>query len=337
MRYYIVFAFLFIVGFGVFIYSIDSHSYALNIGAKSIDLPIAIWLMGVLGAFAFLSWVFLFKHNASNKIRSWREKQDFEKLLNQIMAQDTQKTFLKTKFANKYMENLSQILARYDLKADLNTPTSGCEKVDNLFSHYQNIENGELKEPKEHAKHTLSYEHAYFPKRLVALIQHDLKNALETLKNEQIPLDLRRYAFIEMTQKGSEKEILKALNLMQGFLDKECVRHFLKAFFEKNLALDVSKISQLCLEVHYDKNDYLRFAQMAQSFLIPDKWFKFFEFLSDEDEQAQKAFLFVLLELEMNDLAKERLATLPFEEYALLNAYMDLKNHHKAYKLEAFL
>ncbi|WP_104748244.1 LapA family protein [Helicobacter cetorum] len=337
MRYYVVFAFLFIVGFGVFIYSIDTHSFVLNIGTTSINLPIAVWLMGVLGAFALFSWIFLFKHNISHKIRLHHEKKDFDKLLNQIMAQDTQKTFLKTKFANKHMENLSQILARYDLKADLNTPNSGCEKVDNLFSHYQNLENGELKESKEHSKHTLSYEHAYFPKRLIALIQHDLKNALETLKNTQIPLELRRYAFCEITQKGSEKEVIKALNLMQGLLDKECVRHLLNAFFEKNIALDVSKISQLCLEAHYDKNDYLKLAQNAQNFLIPDKWFKFFEFLSEEDDQAQKAFLFVLLELEMNDLAKERLATLPFEEYTLLNAYMDLKKEHKAYKLEAFL
>ncbi|AFI05428.1 hypothetical protein [Helicobacter cetorum] len=336
MRYYIVFAFLFIVGFGVFVYSIDSHSYALGLGGYSLNLPIALWLMGVLGVFAFFSWIFLFKHHISNKIRLHHEKRDFDKLLNQILAQDTQKTFLKTKFKNMHAQNLSQILARYDLQADLNTPSSGCEKVDNLFLHYQNIENNTL-EAKEHAKHSLTYEHAYFSKRFKAFIHNDLKNAFEALKNAQIPLELRRYAFIEITQKAQEKEILKALNILQGFLDKECVMHFLKAFFEKSLNLDTLKISQLCKEAHYTKNDYLQLAQKSQGFLIPDKWFKFFEILSQEDEEAQKAFLFVLLELEMNDLAKERLAALPFEEYTLLNAYMDLKKERKAYKLEAFL
>jgi len=128
------------------------------------------------------------------------------------------------------------------------------------------------------------------------------------------------------------------LNAMQDNLDKECVKSFLKAFFEKSLNTDTLKISELCKKVGYDKNDYLKLAQKAQKFLIPDQWFQFFEILSQEDDKAQKAFLFVLLELEMNDLARDHLMALPFEEYMLLNAYMDLKQEHKkAYKLEAFL
>ncbi|RKV06186.1 DUF1049 domain-containing protein, partial [Helicobacter pylori] len=69
MRFYIIFTFLFIVGFGVFVYSIDPQAYAFNLGSYSFNLPIAVWLMGVLGMFAFFSWVFLFKHNLSHKIR----------------------------------------------------------------------------------------------------------------------------------------------------------------------------------------------------------------------------------------------------------------------------
>ncbi|EPZ69275.1 LapA family protein [Helicobacter pylori] len=337
MRFYIIFTFLFIVGFGVFVYSIDPQAYAFNLGSYSFNFPIAVWLMGVLGMFAFFSWVFLFKNNLSHKIRLYHEKRDFDKLLKQILSQDTQKTFLKTKFKSDLAKNLSQILARYDLKADLNTPSSGCEKVDNLFKHYHNIENNTL-EPKDHDKHSLAYDHAYFSKRLKASIHNDLKNAFEVLTNAQIPLELRRYAFIEIAQKGNKKEVLKALNAMQDNLDKECVKSFLKAFFEKSLNTDTLKISELCKRVGYDKNDYLKLAQKAQKFLVPDQWFQFFEILSQEDDKAQKAFLFVLLELEMNDLAKEHLAVLSFEEYMLLNAYMDLKQEHKkAYKLEAFL
>ncbi len=55
MRFYIIFTFLFIVGFGVFVYSIDPQAYAFNLGSYSFNFPIAVWLMGVLGMLAFFS------------------------------------------------------------------------------------------------------------------------------------------------------------------------------------------------------------------------------------------------------------------------------------------
>ncbi len=58
MRFYIIFTFLFIVGFGVFVYSIDPQAYAFNLGSYSFNFPIAVWLMGVLGMFAFFHGFF---------------------------------------------------------------------------------------------------------------------------------------------------------------------------------------------------------------------------------------------------------------------------------------
>lgn len=65
MRFYIIFTFLFIVGFGVFVYSIDPQAYAFNLGSYSFNLPIAVWLMGVLGMFAFFSMGFFISNTIS--------------------------------------------------------------------------------------------------------------------------------------------------------------------------------------------------------------------------------------------------------------------------------
>lgn len=59
---------------------------------------------------------------------------------------------------------------------------SGCEKVDNFFKYYYNIENN-IFEFKDYVKYLLVYEYVYFFKCLKVFIYNDLKNVFEVLIN----------------------------------------------------------------------------------------------------------------------------------------------------------
>ena len=97
------------------------------------------------------------------------------------------------------------------------------------------------------------------------------------------------------------------------------------------------EVAKLCAEVGYNKEDYLALAQKTKECYEPSSWVRLFEFLANKDENAELAYFYVLLELEMIDEAKERLNSHPQNELLKIRAYLDLKNLGKNYPLELFL
>ncbi|MDE5603063.1 MAG: hypothetical protein K2I71_03980, partial [Helicobacter sp.] len=107
--------------------------------------------------------------------------------------------------------------------------------------------------------------------------------------------------------------------------------------YVKKIQLSNEEIIKLCKEVKYNKEDYLHLAQKIKKCYEPDLWVSLFEALANEDEKAEMAYFYVLLDLEMLDEAKDRLNTYPKNEFLKIRAYLDLKSLGKKYPLELFL
>ncbi|BEG58054.1 LapA family protein [Helicobacter sp. NHP21005] len=333
LRYYGSFTLLFMIVVGWYVYNVDPQKLPVNVANHTLNLPIALWVVGVLLLFFIFTLLFVLSGSVANLWQRYKQKRDFEKLIEQIVSQNTKEHFILEKYHNPHFTTLSKILARFKLEADLNSQESGCEKVDQLFSLYARVSQAE---DVEWRKYNLDPSNPFYIQNLQNKIHHDLKQAQQILKKEGYSPALKRQALIDLIQRGSFKEIPKALKGADELLDKSVLAVLLRAFWDKKVGMELVEIGNLCVQVGCNKQEYLQMAVDAKTFLSPDDWYKFFELLAEKDEQAEKAFLYVLLDLEMIEQAKERLSNHPQDEFLIIKAYLELKKSDKNYPLNIF-
>ncbi|CCF79679.1 hypothetical protein [Helicobacter bizzozeronii] len=334
LRYYGSFTILFVLALGWCVYSVSPGSFALTWNKHAIHLPIALWVVLVVLVFFVCSLFFVLANYVGTCWARYQEGRDFEKIARQIIDQESKHTFSKENYYSPLFDKLSAILGRFSLQADLNTPKSGHEKVDQLFGIYQSIEQ---KQEVEMKKFELCAQNPFYLQNIRNKITQDLKYAYEVIKKDQFSLELKRDALVEIIKKGTPKEISKVLKQTQNLLDKSVLQVLLDAFWQQKVALDRAEVVGFCTAVGYSKQEYFKMALDSKAFLSPDDWFKFFELLAEKDELAEKGFLYVLLDLEMIEQVKERLSTHPKDEFLIIQAYLDLKKMDKNYPLEVFL
>ncbi|PAF50637.1 hypothetical protein [Helicobacter sp. 13S00477-4] len=333
-KYYIIFTIFFIIAVGTYIYSLNSGTYPLQIPhqSESVNLPIAIWISIVILIFFILSMIFFLGEWIRGLLAKYHNNKDFEKITNQIIEQNTKKFFTKQNYRNHHYALLSKILSRFELKANLESQNSSYYKIDKLFNVYKQIEDGNEQDVK---KYNLSEDNEFFIKNIQYKIQKDIKFGIEILKGT-FNLALKKYAFTQITIKGNDREIQKALDFSINFLDKEMLKELFIAYSQNRTTLDRETIAKLCKKAGYGEINYLRLAKEAKPFLSPDMWLKHFEYIADNDENAEKSYLYVLLDLEMIDSVNERLSLHSKNDFLIINAYLDLKKMGKNYPIDIF-
>ncbi|MFC3848273.1 hypothetical protein ACFOPX_07075 [Helicobacter baculiformis] len=333
LRYYTAFTLLFVIALGWYVHGIAPNHFALSISTSIFDLPIALWIVGIVLLFFGFTLLFVLGGSLMNLFARYNERRDMEKLVRQIMDQDTKNTFIKASYHNSLFGTLSKILARFKLQADPNTPESGYEKLDRLFTYYQDIN-------EEHAvdlhKYDFSPQNPFYIHNLHNQIRQDLKRAHEVLKSDAFSTEIKQHALIAIIERGSNKELPKVLKNAEKLIDREVLAHLLEAYLRGKTTLNQETIARLCTLVGYESQDYLQLAKKTKILLAPDARFKFFEFLATQDERAERGLLYILLDLEMIDQVRERLSTHPKDEFMIINAYLDLKMMDKSYPLEVF-
>ncbi|WP_205439085.1 hypothetical protein [Helicobacter suis] len=333
LRYYGTFTILFMAAIGWYVYHATPEKLALNVAQHTFILPVAVWVVGAVFVFFLFTLFFMLLGGIGNFFKRYAEKRDFEKLVGQIIDQNTHNSFSKQNYSNPHFAELSNILSRFFLKEDLNTAQSGHEKVDQLFELYQKVQKGE---EVEWQKYHLDAHNSLYTQNIFNKIDRDLKYASFVLKKEGFSPEAKKQALINIIQRGSLKEIPKVLKGAKELVDKSVLAVLLQVFWQKNVGLSQAEVVELCVGVGYDKQEYLQMALDSKPFLSPDDWFKFFELLASKDELAEKALLFVLLDLEMLEQAKERLNTHPQDEFLIIKAYLELKKSDRSYPLALF-
>lgn len=331
-KYYIGFAILFIIATAVCIYTLDSGTYTPIQQSQSLNLPIAIWVAIIVLVFFILSLIFFLGEWIRGLLTKYHNNKDFEKIIHQIIEQNTKKNPLKETFKNHHFELISKILFRFDLKANLNSANSTYSKIDKLFEAYKEINNGIEQDMK---KYDLSEDNEFFIKNMQNKIKKDTRFALEVLKTTSNPA-LKKYAFIYVVQNCTNKEIQKALELSVTFLDKEMLKELFVAYSQNRATFEIDSITKLCKNVHYEEINYLRLAKESKTFLSPDMWLKIFEKLANNDENAEKAYLYTLIDLEMISQARERLSNHNKNDFLIIDAYLELKKIGKNYPINPF-
>lgn len=331
-KHYTLFWLLFSIAAGLYIYSFNSeiYTYTPPFGETSLSLPVAIWSLVPLFFFFVLSLCLILLGKAQSLWEEYHSKKDRELLLRQILAQASEKEF-KGELKTHTFKSISKILRRFKLIAQPHTPLSDDEEIDSLIEASSKITQGEVVDLKRfHLPYTASLNLQNQLNRL----KIDPKSALEILKKTEAPDSLKKVALLSLFESGEEKEIRKYQNLIP--LDKELAKALLGAYEAKRLKLGFDEIASLGEKAVFEARDYLGLAKELKGSLEPDSWLKLFEVLAEKHEAAEEAYLYVLLELEMIEVAKERLSAHSKEDFPKIRAFLELRKSGFSYPAEIF-
>ena len=237
---------------------------------------------------------------------------------------------------NPHLRTLSLIISRFELLPNLSSQECGNSRIDKLLARLVSIESGKYEEIN---KYHLEKDSPFVVKNWQNYALKSAKNALEVIKDPTKPLLSRRFALGIICEGGVPKEIKKALEV-QDYLDKPSLHNALQTCLAlESCPLDSSQIIALGEGVGFDGDDYLALAKSTHTKLSPDKWLKIFSDLSDKSERVHKAFVYVLLELEMIDRAQSEIkSSRNSDDMRGVVAYMELKRASKeSYPLKMFI
>ncbi|MDY3113535.1 MAG: hypothetical protein SOW25_04320 [Helicobacter sp.] len=333
-KYYIVALFVFIVLLGLYVYSLsgETYTYTYPFTQNSITLPVAVWFILPVVVF-FIVVVCL---EIGGAYRMWRKrtkyKNDYRLILEQLESQLLQKKFSHQPTMNRY-KSLSILLSNltFDIKDGIPLK-SGDARLDELISLLGDIKRGEFVSLK---KFNPNEKCPFVLQNTANRIKADDKFAIEILKKSSSSEENKRDAFKKLLDNENLIEAKKYIEEVQ--FNKDLANTTLNMCYTKKMNFSNEEIAALCSKVKYTKQDYIVLAQKIKVCYEPDAWVGLFEFLANKDEVAEIAYFYVLLELEMLEVAKERLSTHPQNEFLKVRAYLDLKNLGKKYPLELFL
>lgn len=336
LKYYMLFSFVFMFFGGLYLYSLDSqdYTYTLPFSSHSLTLPIAVWIVGIVGLFFVATLICFVCMWVKDMLEEYCRNNDYDKLLSQINEQALSQEIKNRVFKCKNFSELSKILQRFSLEPRLDSAQSFHRKIDNLFEAYKDVMSGKVVELKSYR---LSPENRFNIQNLKNKMNANAKFAFQIL-NENHSDELKTYAVLEILKNFDQKNLEKLLQCASRFpLNKEIAQGLFRIYLKHPASIQKKEFFELFSKVSFEVREYIDFARESKGVLQPDEWISFFEEWADCNENVELALFYVLFELEMIDKAKERHRTHIKGEYKILDAYFDLKQSGKNYPFDIFL
>ena len=332
-KYYMGFSVVFCMVLGVYAYSLDLGDYSLNLLYldHEVTLPIALWLIIIVLVFFVCTLVLFGANFIQELLKSYHTKNDFNKLIMQISEQALHKTVPQRIYKNSHIALLSKVFGRFILMPKVDSKKCLESKVDKLIQDYESIINGEVVELKHY---DLEKDNQLSIQNNKNRIRNDKKFAFSMLEKDECD-ELKDFAITQILESSDKKELEKFFTSGVALkpLHKDAL---LKALTREHEKLDTNLIVTSLKQVKFTQSDYLQFAKNSKQILEPDRWYKLFENLASNDEMADIALFYVMLELEMIDRVRERRSLYGKDELRFIDAYLDLRDSSKHYSLDIF-
>lgn len=338
LKRFSIISLLLIIAIGAYIYSFEEGQYTFNQLNKfysaipAVELPIALWVV-LPGLLVFLYALVHFGiFNISGYFREKTLQKDYKNLIEQIRVTllGEHKEFL---FKTKRYQELSSILKQFDLKAKEITEETEVERIDTALKAINGLKKGDVIDLKPYA---LSSDNAIVEQNELNRLAQNEKFALDIFKKPaSYTIKIKEKAFDKLLDYAEEKEIKRCLGLIK--LNKPLSEKLFEKFVQNTISLDSEEIRNIAKDAEYTKKDYIALARKLKECFPPDGWIGLFEYLADHDEHAEDSIIYVLLELEMVDRAKERINNAPDESMQKFEAYLALKECDRHYPIDLFV
>lgn len=283
-----------------------TYEYVVPYFKDKVNLPIWVWFIVPAFAYFVLSIIYVISIKIGHYLVSSNIKKEkeiiYEIIKSKIMGLSPEKT--AALFGN--FKHITDLLNTLDIDINQKTPILGDEReIDKFLSDSKKIKAGEFVDKKEFLK---DYSSRLVIQNIKNHISSDSKFAQSIIDDKKFSLDLRHFAFITAVSKGDIKlkEMSKIVEKIQP-LGKE--NYF---YLVKSVPKDVDSID--------DTIDIFRKAYQ-------------------KDKDATFAFIYLLLDLEMNKEAESVLEHTSKEDPDMkkIHMYMEGKKLGLDYKLSDYM
>lgn len=334
IRYYLGFMVIFVLAISAYVYHAVPDSFAVATpDNRKIELPAAMWAAIFLSCCFVLSLLFISWSFISKKLHAFYEKKDFALLVDQVINQSLGKGEQHVKFKQECFKRLSKVLSRFNITPKIDSQISGVDSVDDLFGILRQITLGYEQNIK---KYNIPYDNEFFIKNFMNKFKKDYRIGINALKSP-MPNLVKKDIFIQLLEFIEVRDLQKFLDFEKiDSLDKDMGLAVIEFLQRKKSKVSDSYLHEIVKKSSFEAKDYLELAKRLKSVYTPDELLRFFERLTLFDEKAEIGHLYVLCDLEMMDLVRQKLAGLSKEEFLNVRAYMDLRAQGKIYPLHLF-
>lgn len=331
LKKYILFSILFIIGVALLVYSVESGDYELMVMEYTFKLPIVCWVLLpvilLFGATLLHLSFYGVKLYFFNRCVYKDELNMLEVIKNNLLNRDVVKSFNRVAFKEFY-----QILSQVKLLPKEGSFESSNEEIRSIIDKVKAINNGEyisLKELKLDNLNPLVIQNE------TNRITQDESYCLEILKRPSAhAFDNIKKAYFIVLESKSMTTIKKLLPQIK--LDKSMVIALLKRDAQQtDFSLDQEEIIRYIGMVDYSKKDFIECAKLYKERMLPDDLLALFEKLSNDNELAMAAYLYLLLEYEMLEQIREIFDSSSLDEWVPYRVILELKDSGKSYSLDS--
>src|SRR5574344_523259 len=297
LKSYIISTILLIIVLFGFVHSLELGEYTLSLFGFSETLPVSVWFVLPIIFLSLLTYIHIIFYGLINYFKLRLVDSDLDNMVELIKLKLLNKEH-KIGFRTRKQKELANILTQLNLEVPKEIFSSTNEELNKTVAAIQNVNNGIYvdKNLKVDEKSSLGKQN------LINKINSQVDFAVDIVKKaEKYDSDIVKVAFLKSLSEKSMttiKKIYKNVNL-----DKELTIKLL----EKNIKNSVN----------------------------PDVLIELFEKISQEQEEATVAYLYILSEFEMKDKLRENLANREGNDFAPFKALIELKDAGKHYSLES--
>jgi len=328
---YIVASLVFMGVVGAFVYSITSGSFSYEILGIPLTLPIAVWIIIPLALFVLLSIFHLSFYGMKNFFRNKKWIKDGETLNDalywSVLGEPKAHNF------NTTLKESASLLSKATLSVHENLEGLS-PKLTEALKIKLDIDNGKYVDLKVNklAK-VLSKENNLVVKNNLNKIESDVAFVEEIMKNKTAYSDdvfakaLKSFA--------STTDFVKAKKYTKLFNREAFLTLIGRVNVDNNLSMNKDNLNEFVtlLKADLKCSDYMQIVEKSKTQFSPDDNLKLFKAYANENEKAETAYLYLLLEYEMISKAQEFLDEQGNDEFVRFRAFVELKKENAKYKI----
>ncbi|MDR2151306.1 MAG: hypothetical protein LBO72_00645 [Helicobacteraceae bacterium] len=319
VKRYVLFSGLLIVALGIFIYINDSSDYAAHIGEESYTLPIAVWamlpaLIVFLVSFshvAFYATAALFAKSALEKDFKTLKKLVINALLGQTNALSLKRPELAA---------IGRLLSDSQLKPRSNAEKTGDNELDAILDVLAKLEKGEIADLGD--LKLVKNSPVWVAFQLIKM-KSDPKVSEELLSASETGSEVYYKALETYATYGEKKRFLRADTKINARTALNLLARYRAPI--QSMEFETGEIIDLISKASFTEKEFVALARIMKERVSPEALLELFAQLKNVFESAQSAWLYINIELERQDDAKEILDSSASDEYLAFKSYFALK------------
>ncbi|MGD9555109.1 MAG: hypothetical protein AB7V28_12060 [Arcobacteraceae bacterium] len=330
LKKYIVASVIFIAAVAAYVFSIAQTDYQITLFDTTLLLPVALWvILPLLVLFVASVFHMIFYGLKGYMVTSSLNKDEsnmIKLIKNKLLKKDE-----TIKFKNPIFQELGEILSQVDVQISSDDFTSKNSEINDLAKSLIEIKNQKFVS----LNYKLNANNEIAIANNINKINEQADWAIEVLKKSA-----------NYTQKEIEAAFTKVLNdksmttLKKILPNLKLSKSMIQELFKKDSAqaefsLSSEELIKYIKQTELNKQEFLEIAKLYKTSLTPDEIIGLFEELSNANEAALDAYVYILFEYEMIDKIRDIFSSTSSDELTAFKALLELKDSGKQYTLDS--